>query len=250
MMRLTALAIAASLAAPASAQVPEAHEHTINVSGHGTVNAPPDTALIHYWVRGEGKTPDDASRAMAESQGRVENGLKGFLGPAATITNSNLLVVETRDPKCSNEAQPRLSEGACAIVGYLARAEGDVTTPQIDKAGTAVGLASRLGASDARFQGFELRDTAAARRQAMTRAVADAREQARTLASAAGGHLGRVLNMQYGYYGGSPITVSGSIQTVGAPPPPPPPPPPVEINMSPRPQEITAQVNVSYELLP
>jgi uncharacterized protein YggE len=57
MMRLTALAIAASLAAPASAQVPEAHEHTINVSGHGTVNAPPDTALIHYWVRGEGKRP-------------------------------------------------------------------------------------------------------------------------------------------------------------------------------------------------
>jgi uncharacterized protein len=247
MMRLTPLAVAALLAAPAYAQAPAAHEHTINVAGHGEVDAAPDTALIHYWVRGEGKTPDEASRAMVNSQKQVESGLKGFLGPEATITNSNLIVMEVRDPKCSNRDQPQLSDGNCAIVGYLARSEGDVTTSQIDKAGTAVGLAGRFGARDTRLQGFELRDTGAARREAMTKAVADAREQAQILATAAGGRLGPVLNIQYGNYGG---IVAEDIGRFAAAPPPPPPPPPVEIDVKPRSQEITAQVNISYELLP
>jgi hypothetical protein len=35
-----------------------------------------------------------------------------------------------------------------------------------------------------------------------------------------------------------------------APPPPPPAPPPVEIDFKPKPQDITADVSVSYELLP
>jgi uncharacterized protein YggE len=82
----------------------------------------------------------------------------------------------------------------------------------------------------------------------MTRAVNDARAQAQVLASAAGGHLGRVLNVRYGSYL-MPADMQ-AIPVMGVPPPPPPPPPPVQIDMKPQPQEISADVSVSYELLP
>jgi uncharacterized protein YggE len=247
-MRVTIVAAAALFAAPALAQAPAEHRSTIDVSGHGRVSVAPDTARLHYWVRGEGRTPDEATRAMAGLQKAVENGLKQFLGRQATITNSDLIVIEVRDRRCSDQSQPRLSEGECAVIGYLARSEGDVTTPAIDKAGTAVGVASRLGASDARLQGFELRDTGTVQRNAMSKAVVDAREQAQILAAAAGGRLGRVLDIRYGSYV-APMIVTGT-RVSSLPPAPPPPPPPVEIDVNPRPQEITADVSVSFELLP
>lgn len=248
-MRAIAIAAAALLAAPAAAQTQAVVPPAIDVTGHGKVSVPPDTANIHYWLRGEGKTPDDATRAMTEAQARVESGLKAFLGADAQITNSDLLVIEVRDPNCKNQnGQPMLSQGDCAIVGYLAQSQTDVATPKVDKAGTTIGLASRLGARDARFQGFELRNIDAARREAMVRAVNDARAQALVLAGAAGGHLGRARTIQYGTY----MTPMGKAlpMIAAAPPPPPPAPPPVEIDFKPKPQDITADVSVSYELLP
>jgi len=248
-MRVILFAATALLASPALSQTNVNVPHTIDVTGHGKVSVPPDTANIHYWLRGEGKTPDDATRAMVESQKRVESGLRGFLGPDAKITNSDLLVIEVRDPNCKKgPGQGALVEDVCAIVGYLASSQGDVRTGSIAKAGTAVGLASRLGASDARLLGFELRNIASAQSEAMTRAVNDARAQAQVLASAAGGHLGRVLNIRYGSYL-APANMP-AIPDMAAPPPPPPPPPPVQIDMKPQPQEISADVSVSYELLP
>lgn len=248
-MRASVIAVAALFAAPALAQTTSTPP-TINVTGHGKLSVPPDTANIHYWLRGEGRTPDDATRAMAAAQGAVENGLHGFLGPAAEITNSQLVVIEVRDPDCKGQqGQAVISEGQCAITGYLATSETDVRTHEIAKAGTAVGLASRLGARDARLQSFELRDTADAQRRAMTSAVSDARAQALVLASAAGGHLGRALTIQYGSYM-SPLVVSGRKVAYESAPPPPPPPPPVQVDMKPAPQDVTADVSISYELLP
>lgn len=252
-MRPLVIAAAALIAAPALAQTSSREVRTIDVSGHGKVALPPDTANMHYWVRGEGKTPDEATRAMADAQSRVESGLRGFLGPEALITGGDLVIIEVRDPACkTDQGRPMLSEGECAIVGYVAQAQADVRTSKVAKAATAVGLASRLGARDARLQSYELRDTSKARDDAMTQAVIDARAQAQVLAAAAGGRLGRALRIQYGSYVNALPIVSGSrsFASIPAAPAPPPPPPPIEIEMKPRPQEISADVSVSYELLP
>jgi uncharacterized protein YggE len=246
-MRALVLAVT-FIAAPALGQTTPVERHTIDVTGHGKITLPPDNANIHYWVRGEGRTSDDATRAMADSKGRVESGLKSFLGAGALITNNDLVLIEVRDPNCKVEnGRAALSEGQCAIVGYLAQIQTDVRTSDVAKAGTAVGLAGRLGARDARLQSFELRDTAKARGEAMTRAVNDARSQAQVLAAAAGGRLGRALRIQYGSYL-APM-FRGAI-VVASMPAPPPPPPPVEVDMKPRPEEVSADVSVSYELLP
>lgn len=249
-MRMLILATAALLASPAVAQAPANDPATVDVAGHGKLSVPPDTANIHYWLRGEGKTPDDATRAMVAAQTAVEKGLQGFLGADAKMTNSQLVVIEVRDPNCkSDPGQAILSQGQCAIIGYLATSETDVTTPSITRAGTAVGLASRLGARDARLQGFDLRNTADAQRRAMTMAVEDARQQAQILATAAGAHLGRPLSIQFGAYM-RPLLLTGTRMAQSMPAPPPPPPPPVQIDMKPSPQDITADVSMRFELLP
>ena len=248
MRALFVMMTVASIAAPALGQTSATDPRTIDVSGNGKVTLPPDTANIHYWARGEGKTSDDATRAMADSQGRIESGLKAFLGAGSQITNNDLVVIEVRDPNCKVESgRAALSEGQCAIIGYLAQIQTDVRTSNVAKAGTAVGLAGRLGARDARLQSFELRDTAKAREEAMARAVSDARAQAQVLAAAAGGRVGRALRIQYGSYGYTPMVKGTKFASV--PPAPPPPPPPVEVDMKPRPEEISANVNISYELL-
>ena len=249
-MRSRLMFAVALFATPGLAQTTAPGPNTIDVTGHGKVSVPPDTANIHYWLRGEGKTGDEATRMMVDAQSRVENGLRALLGPGAEITNSDLVVIEARDPNCKVEpGRPTLSEGQCAIVGYLATAQTDVTTKTVDKAGTAVGLASRLGARDARLLSFELNETGDARKSAMARAVEDARQQALVLAGAAGGHLGRVLRIQFGSYTAIPFFQNLPIAR-SMPAPPAPPPPPIEIRMKPRRQEISADVSVSYELLP
>lgn len=246
-MRTWVIAAIGLLAAPAMAQAPAAPP-TIDVTGHGKLSVPPDTANIHYWLRGEGKTPDDATRAMVAAQTAVERGVRGFLGVGAKITNSNLVVIEVRDPDCKNQpGQATLSEGQCAIVGYLATSETDVSTGDIPKAGTAVGLASRLGARDARLMSFELRDSSDAQRRVMAMAVADARQQAVVLATAAGGHVGPAVAIRYGSFTFSNISPRAVISQA---PPPPPPPPPVQVDIKPSPQDVTADVSISYELLP
>jgi hypothetical protein len=248
-MRTVLIAATALFATPAIGQTQTFDGRTIDVSGHGKVTLPPDTANIHYWVRGEGKTSDDATRTMADSQARIESGLEAFLGSGGQISNNDLVVIEVRDPNCKVEnGRATMSEGQCAIVGYIAQIQTDVRTSNVAKAGTAVGLAGRLGARDARLQSFELRDSGKAREEAMTRAVNDARAQAQVLATAAGGRLGRALRIQYGAYF-APM-VRGTLPIASVPPAPPPPPPPVEVDMKPRPEEVSVDVSVSYELLP
>lgn len=249
MIRIPAIAAALLLAGPSFAQAPS--PSTINVTGHGKLSVLPDTANLHYWLRGEGRTADEATRAMVSAQANIEDGLRGLLGASSRITNSNLVVIEVRDSDCKAEpGRATLSEGPCAIVGYLATSETDVATPNIAKAGTAVGLAGRLGARDARLQGFELRNTLDSQRRAMAMAAADAKAQAQLLATAAGGHLGRALTIQYGSYM-APMSANMPVISQAPPaPPPPPPPPPVEISMKPIPQDVTADVSMSFELLP
>lgn len=238
--------------APVQAQIDTpAQPPAIHVTGRGRVATPPNVAVIDYWITGEGETPDAASAALAAKQEAVTRGLASLLGPRTAISGGNVVVIETRGPECRGaegyNVPPRLSEGACAPTGFIARLQGNVRTDAVAKAGTAAGLAARLGASDARLQQFLLVDGGEARRRAVAQALADARASAAALAAGAGARLGPILSVRDQGQGGE-IIVTGS--RASAPPPPPPPPPPVEIELTPRPIETEAQVFVSYAILP
>ena len=94
------------------------------------------------------------SGGRSARQRAVAGALAQLLGAGTDVTTSNVLVIEVKEKGCDDSGyngQPRLSQGACAVTGYLARAQGLVRTRAVEKAGTAVGLAARLGASDADF---------------------------------------------------------------------------------------------------
>jgi uncharacterized protein YggE len=243
-----------ALPSAALAQSAAVIENTIQVSGTGKVTTPPNLAFVQYSLAGEGKTPDEASLALVTVRRSIVDQVGSILGGDATPTDSDLVIMPVRGPRCENasgyNAQPRLSQGDCAIIGYLATSGGTIKTSQIAKAGTAVGLASRLGARDARISSFEVEDTRAAQRAALADAVADAGRQAAAIAAAAGRRLGAILSIRDQNSGYRDIVVTGSRIPATHAPPPPPPPPPVEISLSPRPIETVSRVDVTYALLP
>ena len=253
-MRFLSLCLALAGAGTANAQE-SPPQHVIQVMGVGKVSTMPDIALIDYWAAGEGKTPDDASSALVARQKAIISGVNGLLGGAAQITNSELVVIAVRGLDCqkgNNYNQPRLDEGPCAIIGYLATIRGTIRTTQIGKVGTTVGLASQLGARDTRLLSFELRDRQSAYSAAMEKAVADARRQAATIAKAAGEKLGPILQLRdQNFRPAGDITASDiGVLTLSAPPPPPAPRAPIEIGINPRPIETNAQVYVSFAIAP
>ncbi len=173
MMRTLIVGTAALIAAPALAQTEPERPPNIQVQGTATVETIPDRAQISYSVRGEGKTADDASRSLAATQKAIRDGLGVLLGKATEMTTGDVVLNEVRGPQCDANpyARQRMSEGDCAVVGYVATIAGMVRTAAIDQAGTAVGLAARLGARDARIQRFELADPSTARGRATAAAI-------------------------------------------------------------------------------
>jgi len=250
-MRYAGLCLVLAGTTAVSAQEPPRPPHVIQVVGMGRVSTMPDLAVIDYWAAGEGKTPDEASGMLAASQKAINNGVSRLFRGAAQITNSNLVVIAVRGPDCQGtngyNAQPRLNEGACAIKGYLATMQGTIRTPQIEKAGTAVALASQLGARDARLQTFQLTNSPAAYGAAIGAAIADARRQAATMARAAGEKLGPIIAMRdQNFRPAEEIVVSGmdtvSVSAPAAPRV------PVAIDVNPRPIDTTAQVYVTFAI--
>jgi len=242
------------LAAPVAAQDAPDRVQFIQVVGTATVATPPDRARLIYWVNGEGKTADAASAALAAKNKAIGDGLRTLLGRDTEVTAGEVSVIEVRAPECDNgngyNRSPRLSEGACAVIGHIATLSGAVKTPAVDKAATAAGLAARLGARDARVQGFELSDRASALRRATAAAVADARARAEALATGAGVRLGDLLTLSDPNASGDEIVVHGSLANARmAGPPAPPAPPPVEIAIKPRPIETQARVNARFAIL-
>ena len=249
-MRLSLGVMLAISSCPAFAQAAAEPAPSIQVVGVGTVSTRPDVANLVYWVTGEGKTADAASAALAAKQKAIADGLAGFLGREARLSSGEISVIETRSPECDGpgtyNGRPRLSEGVCAVSGYVASLQGMVRTGVVEKAATAAGLAARLGARDARVQSFQLGDLADAQRRATAAAISNAEAKAEAMAAGAGVRLGPLLSLN-DQSSGSDLVVSGGFQSLASAPPPPP--PPVAIEVSPRPIETQGRVFARYAII-
>ena len=263
-MRLATLAALFLVLAPAAALAqarPDFLPQGITVNGQATIKSAPDMATIKISLRGDGKTSDAASTDLAAKQHAVIGGLAS-LDRKMTYTTSSVAIAEIRRGDCAEapgdtamslaNAADALSDssddtrkGPCRIIGYVASIEATVEMNAIDKVGTAIGLAGRLGASSATLEGFDIRDKGAAQNAAMTAAVADARKQALMIAAASGAKLGPVVSIVGG--GANPMvaekTAPLALYDVSAAAP-----PPVAIDVSPRPVETSAQVLVVFAL--
>jgi uncharacterized protein YggE len=211
------LSVAAALFAAAQANpgwsqaAPEPPK--IIVDGYGEVKTAPDLATIAYSLRGEGRTSDEAVKAMVASGVLIEKALRS-VDPAVEPRTSEIRVSPARGGACRDRNYDReddqLSTGACAVVGYVATQSVTVRTSAVKDSGTMVGLAARNG-YNVNIENFSLSDVRPAQRQAIAAALADAQTKAASLAAGSHVTLGAILTISTaGREAGQQIVVTGS----------------------------------------
>lgn len=272
----------AVLATPAAAQSLLTPPNTIVIAASATVETPPDTVTLNVTIRGDGKVPDDATRALAAKIKAVTGGLRS-IDPALDIRTGEVAITEVHAGECKRDsgmplsAETMLSSAAdavaaeadsladqavtgsdtmqlnavanpCAVIGYTARSDATVMLRKVADAGTAVGLASRLGASSAGLESFDLAKDDDARARATAAAIANARSQAQAIAAGSGLKLGQIVSVVDGLGIGEDLTQRAPAvmeYKMVAPSPP----PPVPVDISPRPVTTSARLVVTFSLL-
>lgn len=164
---------------------------TIEVTGTASVSVPADVARVSFAVETHAKEAGAASADNAEIMSRVVAALKraAFQG----------MHVETYGYQLSPEYAPRTRTGSRlstpVIEGYEALNNIRVTVTDLHAVGRVVDTAIGAGANRVASLAFAASHTGAARREALSRAVADARSQAEAIAAALGHELGPPLEI-------------------------------------------------------
>jgi len=264
-----ALMVLAALPAPAATQMQmETKPATIVVTASGSVETAPDMATLTLTIRGEGKTPDAATAALAAKQKAMIGGLRA-LDRKMDVRTGSISISEARSGNCDGrrdytgedvaDALSRAADdlsamaedighkaptGPCVVIGRVAEIETTIIMSSVKDAGTAVGLAGRLGAREAKVETFGLHDEADASNRAIAQAIASARAQAQTIAVASGAKLGPLVSVIDGNERGVPTLMISVMQA----PAPPDMPPPIVVDISPRPVETSARLIVTFAI--
>jgi uncharacterized protein len=178
--------IAAALlmaASAASAQTPD----VIVVTGSAVVQHAPDVAFVTVSVETRARTPRDAQRLNADAVSAV---LKK-LGEAGVPRDALKAVGVSIQPQYDNNGHRLPTE-------VLARNTVEVATPDVARAGDIADTAIQAGATALEGIRFDLKNRAAAEREAIAQAVHDGGARAEAIAAAAGRSLDRVIRIEDG----------------------------------------------------
>lgn len=202
---------------------------TIDVSGQGTVSAPPDLAEIQVAVEVRADTADEARAQAAEDVATMRDALRELDIPDESVRTVSFHVGPEYD----------YSGNSRELVGYRAYHAFLIET-DVDRAGEVIDATVASGAT--RVNGVQFTLTEDTRRElrneALTQAMSKARADAETIASAAGvsvGTLQSASTADVNYPRPVPYAVEaaagdGASRTV----------------VEPGPIEVTATVSVSY----
>jgi uncharacterized protein YggE len=154
-------------------------EYTIQVQGHGEVEAAPDIAVINLGVMSR---ESDAGASMQAASQRMHSVLEAV----------RRLGVPDRDIQ-STGLNLFLDQQANV---YMASQQVTVRTEDIGKAGAILDAAVQAGANASTGVGFSIDDPSALEDEALELAVADARRKAGRLAAALGVTVDRVERVE------------------------------------------------------
>jgi len=204
----------------AGAVDPPASADTVTVTGEGTVLAVPDRAEISAGVETRAQTARAALQANATAMERVLKALRS--GGGADITTETVSLSTSFD----DQGSPN---------GFVASNIASATVA-FDKAGSLIDAAVAAGANTIYGPSLSRSDADALYRQALAKAVDDAKARAEILAKAAGRSLGRVTAIaESGSAAPVPFAAKASAAQDSTP-------------VVSGPEETTASVTVTYEL--
>jgi len=179
--------LASGAGAPAQSTSSSTYDVPVVVaSGEGTVKRAPDRAWVTIAAESRAKTSREAQRMNAEAMSAVMTKLKssGLAGDAIQTSAIDL--------------QPEFdyANGRQTLRGYVARNSVQARVDDLPKLGEILDAAVGAGATSVTGVRFDLRDRAAAEREALQHAVEDARARANAAAAGAGMRVDRVVKIE------------------------------------------------------
>ena len=175
-----------ALTSAAQAPSPASEGPVILTTGEGVVKLAPDRVWVSVAAESRARSPREAQRATADAMKAVLDKLKALGLPADAIRTSGY------------DLQPEFdyANGRQTLRDYVARNAVEVRLDEIARAGEVLDAAVGSGATSVSGVRFDLKDRAAAEREALRKAVADARGRAEAAASGAGLRVDRVLRIE------------------------------------------------------
>jgi len=159
----------------------------VMVAGDSIIQAQPDTAIISVAVVTQNRTAITAQQDNAAKTDAVVRALKAAAGSGAEVKTSGYSLQPQRVYK---EGQPP------TITGYEARNSITVTLSDLTKVGSVIDAAAQAGANDFSNIAFTLRQDRQARDRALSEATQVAVSKAKVIATALGGRLVRIVEVQ------------------------------------------------------
>ena len=185
---ISALVIFAAIAPAVSAQTPApASEGPVVVTaGEAVVKRVPDRAWVQITAESRARNPREAQKLNADAMSAVLQKLKAAGLPADAL--------QTR----GYDLQPEYdyNNGRQTVRGYVARNTVEVRVDDLPRVGEIVDMAVTAGATQVGGVRFDLKDKAAAEREALRLAVEDARHRAEAAAGGAGMKVERIIRIE------------------------------------------------------
>jgi len=159
----------------------------VMVTGDSIVQAQPDTAVLTVSVVTQGRNALQAQQENASKSEAMVRAMKSTAGAGAEVKTSGYSLQPIRVYK---EGQPP------TITGYEARNSVTVTMSDLTKVGPVIDATAQAGANDVAGLSFTLKKDRPARDQALTDATREAVSKAQVIATALGGRVVRVVEVQ------------------------------------------------------
>ncbi len=183
---LAAFLLTGGLATAAQSGITE-----ISASGTGSVSLPPDVATVRADLQTNAVTANDAVSQNNAIYDRIVAGLaKLGIAPIDVALDYYNVRYFPRP-----QVAPAISTGE--QYGYTVTRNFEVTVRKIASAGTVTDACIDAGATGINGVSFGLSDATAARMQAITKAIADARANAETIARSAGLRIVSIKSIAY-----------------------------------------------------
>lgn len=162
----------------------------VRATGEGIVTLRPDQVKVNIGVTTDGATAQASVEANAVKSGSVIDALKQVLGANADIRTASYSV-------SPNYRYPS-GGGTPTLLGYITNNVLEVTVNDVSLAGRIIDSATQAGANNIQGLRFGLKDSTAARSQALKLATQQARADAESIAAGLGAKIGAVTAAQEG----------------------------------------------------
>jgi uncharacterized protein YggE len=215
------------------AHTEQEQKQKLQVSGKGEVMVKPDIAFITVSVETDAATASEAAQQNANKMQKVLKEVKSTIGKEDKVTT----IGYNLSPRYEYNKTTRQSE----LIGYRASNRLNVETKRINKLGEIIDKSINAGANKVDSLRFGTSKQDDYRREALVKAVQDAKKTAEIVANASGVKLLKILNISPSYHYPIPLrrdfAVAGKMAMESAPTP-------IEAGEL----TVTANVNMVFEI--